>query len=662
MAEILTTNFKTDTTRLFVDDIVSNEYYLFVSEMEQESAENSIRSKNNFLENVIFGKKIRNDDVKFMIKYYPWQRDSVYEQYDDNIDLENSNFYAVVGPTNHNTGDYRVYKCLDNNDGAESKSAPQYDASISDQIYRTADGYVWKFMYALSRIQFDAYNALGYIPIVGNFNSDPVANTGGSEITTITVENEISNAGYRVAQGSFFGQPTDSSTGALQGNIRVTFSELYPFSKTVGYYVGQTLYAVGPGVAELYTILAYTYDDNTNTGRFTVQGRPRSDGLGSNATCQIFPRIKIDGDGTGAAALPTFVDGTLTNVDMLSVGSGYNNAEATVIDPIYDFDPDSTNTTDVRAEIRVVLSPPDGHNTNLLDELYCRHFLFYSYITAAQNNLIRINNVYSKVGIVKNPVFIDPDAGTTTTYTVTVASGENNYGTGNKYYLDGELSPTLELVEGRTYRFDQSDSSNSTHPLRFSTTPNGSFGGGTEYTTGVTTVGTPGNAGAYVEIALEEGAPTLHYYCTAHSGMGGQLNTDLYSVNNSPEIFDNTIAVVTDDIGGLEKNEIVYQYSGGNNIVFQGTVYELDLQSNTAYIAIYNGPRPPYSGSNSPFNPTLDLRKSNGQIIRINTPVEDNVTESPYAQRTGKVYFMEDFFPLERTVNSREEFKFVMEF
>ena len=71
MAEILTTNFKTDTTRLFVDDIVSNEYYLFVSEMEQESAENSIRSKNNFLENVIFGKKIRNDDVKFMIKYYP---------------------------------------------------------------------------------------------------------------------------------------------------------------------------------------------------------------------------------------------------------------------------------------------------------------------------------------------------------------------------------------------------------------------------------------------------------------------------------------------------------------------------------------------------------------------------------------------------------------
>lgn len=107
------------------------------------------------------------------------------------------------------------------------------------------------------------------------------------------------------------------------------------------------------------------------------------------------------------------------------------------------------------------------------------------------------------------------------TYTVTVA----NPGYGNKYYLNGSLQLTVNLSEGSTYRFDQSDSSNSGHPLRFSTTSDGTHGGGSQYTTGVTTSGTPGSSGAYTQITVASGAPTLYYYCTNHSGMGGQANT-----------------------------------------------------------------------------------------------------------------------------------------
>lgn len=108
-----------------------------------------------------------------------------------------------------------------------------------------------------------------------------------------------------------------------------------------------------------------------------------------------------------------------------------------------------------------------------------------------------------------------------TTYAVTVAS----YYGANKYYIDSVRQATVNLSEGSTYRFDQSDNTNSGHPLRFSTTSNGTHAGGSEYTTGVTTNGVPGNAGAYTQITVAVGAPTLYYYCTQHSGMGGTANT-----------------------------------------------------------------------------------------------------------------------------------------
>ena len=117
-------------------------------------------------------------------------------------------------------------------------------------------------------------------------------------------------------------------------------------------------------------------------------------------------------------------------------------------------------------------------------------------------------------------------AGSTTpanTYAVKVVSDS-----GNKYRFDdyGTSAVTLELQEGGTFTFDQSDSSNAGHPLRFSSTADGTHGGGSEYTTGVTTTGTPGQAGAKTVITVAGSAPTLYYYCSIHSGMGGQANTD----------------------------------------------------------------------------------------------------------------------------------------
>ena len=100
----------------------------------------------------------------------------------------------------------------------------------------------------------------------------------------------------------------------------------------------------------------------------------------------------------------------------------------------------------------------------------------------------------------------------TRTFTVTVSDP----GSGNKYFIDGVQQATINIAEGGTYRFNYP----SGHPFKFSTTSDGTHNSGSEYTTGVTH-----NSSTQVTIVVASGAPTLYYYCSLHSGMGGQANT-----------------------------------------------------------------------------------------------------------------------------------------
>ncbi len=143
-------------------------------------------------------------------------------------------------------------------------------------------------------------------------------------------------------------------------------------------------------------------------------------------------------------------------------------------------------------------------------------------------------------------------------YTVTAATG--------KFIIDGVDKPALNLDGQRLYRFDLSSGTTSTHPFKLSETSEGpgeyneqsstpidfsiemESGSLTEYSIldsdlnrtilaedgadlmvqiydRVTSYGTQGSAGAYVEIFTENVGQTLYYYCGAHSGMGNSLTT-----------------------------------------------------------------------------------------------------------------------------------------
>lgn len=128
------------------------------------------------------------------------------------------------------------------------------------------------------------------------------------------------------------------------------------------------------------------------------------------------------------------------------------------------------------------------------------------------------------------------------TYAVTVAGGV--------FYLDGVAQPVITLTRGVTYTFTQSDGTNNNHPIAFKDS------GGSSYTTGVTSSGTPGTSGANTVLVLAANAPVagLRYYCTVHgNGMG------------------NTINVVDDDFtitlpAGSAGNTVIIKATGGGTV------------------------------------------------------------------------------------------------
>ncbi len=97
---------------------------------------------------------------------------------------------------------------------------------------------------------------------------------------------------------------------------------------------------------------------------------------------------------------------------------------------------------------------------------------------------------------------------------VVTANGTSNY------LFDGVAQPVLALTRGVQYTFDLSDSSNGSHPFRLGTASEGS-----QYTSGYTTTGSQGSAGAKAVFIVPADAPaTLYYYCNSHAGMGNSIN------------------------------------------------------------------------------------------------------------------------------------------
>lgn len=669
MAEILTNNFNSDITRMFITDTIDNQdYYMFVSKIGSFSPVDSAKSQNEFLENTLFGKRIANADINYMIKYYPWQKGTVYDQYDDTIDLDGLKFYSVVGPNDNDTGDYRIFKCLSNNSKAIAASPPTWDLANETQIYETADGYIWKYMYRLTTLQFEGYNALGYIPIDPAANTNPIAVEGGG-ISEILVTNSDDNQGYEekiAVLESIFGRVIPSTQGDITLKLGPTTLD---WAEDPDYYNGQYCYITNPSssVTNLFKVLDYSFNTSSGKAEIRVGAEIANPSRGNVEGATQANPVVITSTAHGLVDGQPIRFKDIFGMSELNFVSVLNSAGNVYYVKTIDADSFELYTTGVLNQDGVTFA---ATNTSLNGTSFGAYVSGGSWIGdkdlivagVATNATVkifpRVDIAGNGVGAVGIPNILNGRIGAITLlnrgfgYNNAVASvidpniGFDPLNTGDTD-VRALLRPILEPSGGHAYNLIEEFKCKHFSFYGYITASDNTHIGGTN---------------TYGSIGIVR-APTFRDGPVADPAGPNWRNGATLGLK--PDVFDNRIAIVTDDYVSLTANSTVTQIDVENNVTFNAQVHEIDESSNTVYLAEYMGPyqnRKLVGNGDTSFNPDADITSDTGQKIAINNPVASNVTYSDYIQRTGEVYFMEDFFPLARTETSREEFKFVLEF
>ena len=166
----------------------------------------------------------------------------------------------------------------------------------------------------------------------------------------------------------------------------------------------------------------------------------------------------------------------------------------------------------------------------------------YSTINANTGEVTAVTMTAGGSGYSTVPTLTIGSPNVDTTFNSTVYNdGSNNY-----YTFLGGVNETLKLIQGQTYTFDLSSSTHSGHLFALSATQDGTHGGGTKLTSGVTYSGTQGTSGATMVLVVDANTPsTLYPYCELHSGMGG--STTLTKLTSAQQAVLTPVLAAYDD-------------------------------------------------------------------------------------------------------------------
>lgn len=387
----------------------------------------------------IAAKKITGDDISHVVRRINWTTGKVYAMYNDtDQDLYNKDFYVL-------TEELNVYKCLYNNEGAQSTVKP---TGFGLQPFTTSDGYTWKYLYSITLGESEKFLTVNHMPVKTIVTTDgstessrqldvqEFASNGSIDIVTL----KSSGLGYATIENAII-ENADEST------IKLSAAGANPPSPINNFYNGSSLYITsGQGAGQLRRIIKYSGSSKilTVNSDFTIVPD-------STSRVNISPTVVIIGDGQDAQAYSKVNSATteITDISVIGNGSGYTQAEVRI----------SANTIHGRgASASAIISPVGGHGSDPVRELGADKVMLNVKIVGEEglssngNGYIATNFNYRSINLLKDPI-LKVDANNDIISTQVVANTSNS-------------PQSLRLTHKYKISYNQMDNNDPINPLQ----------------------------------------------------------------------------------------------------------------------------------------------------------------------------------------------------
>lgn len=340
--------------------------------------------------NMICGKHITGNDIAYLIREIEWTSGKVYAFYDDtDAELFTKDFYVVV-----KRGTARdVFLCLGNNGGSISTVAPSLTSTSPSEFagYQTRpDGYIWKYMFSVSQVEYNKFHTTGTIPVIPNAEVSGNAVSGSIDYIALT------------KGGSDYGSHTSGLIQAISvDNDPLLFAIETTASSNAHYYDGCAVKIVeGRGQGQIRTI--DTYYAVGSARRIKID---RAFDLTPNTSSryEITPAVVLVGDGngfTGRALVNAAAGNTISSIEITTHGESYTWATATVVG--------NTGGLSNTATVRPIIGPFGGHGKLPAAELGSNSLCISTKFSSTDSGgKVKDVNDFRTVGIIRSPLFAD---------------------------------------------------------------------------------------------------------------------------------------------------------------------------------------------------------------------------------------------------------------
>ncbi len=386
-----------------ISEVANTAYYVFLGEHVPSSDPDNegvlTNSNEDILKdayrNMTQGIRVKESDALLMIRNVPYQSNKVFTMYDDqDTTLETSDYFCVVNAASF----YHIYKCLDNNMGANSVIEPDFShiSGANTQVYQTSDGYRWKYMYSVSDSIRNKFATSDLFPVVANTEVEGQAVDAVLDIIRV----EGTGRGYDNYVTGTFGV----TNLKINGN-----TTLYSISNTIasqsnGFYTGCLLYiSSGAGSGSYSTIIDYFVNAN---GNFIELNSDLQTDPVNGSRFEIFPEVLVGGSGTetvnvvARALVNSLSSNSIYRVEVLDRGAEYEFFSANVV-------ANAVVSVASNAEVRAIIAPFGGHGANVFSEMKATQFCVSVEFSNNEGNTILTDNGFRQIGILLDPLFSD---------------------------------------------------------------------------------------------------------------------------------------------------------------------------------------------------------------------------------------------------------------